>query len=111
MVLITLVDVDYPFLAVNVGGSGSNSDGCIFAIFSLGQALQAGTLSVPAPCPLPSAPELGPTPFVIVVDEAFLMKTFLLHPYPGKRLLEDHQAFNYRLSRARCIAENVFSIS
>lgn len=58
VVLLALVDADYRFLAVDVGGFGSNSDGGIFANSSLGQALQAGTLNVPAPCPLPSAPEL-----------------------------------------------------
>ena len=53
MVLLALVDVDYRFLAVDVGGSGSNSDGGIFTNASLEQALQPGTLNVPAPCPFP----------------------------------------------------------
>lgn len=108
MVLLALVDADCRFLAVDVGGFGSNSDGGIFANSCLGQALHAGTLHVPAPRPLPSAPELGPVPFVIVADEAFPMKTFLLRPYPGKRLPQDHRVFNYRLSRARRISENAF---
>eukprot|EP00064_Thunnus_orientalis_P018256 superscaffoldBa00004142_g18351 len=55
VVLLTLMDADYRCLPVDVGGSGSNSDGGIFANSSLGQALQAGTLNVLAPCPLPSA--------------------------------------------------------
>lgn len=108
VVLLALVDAEGRFLAVDVGGFGSNSDGGIYANSSLGQALQAGTLEVPAPCPLTSAPELGPMPFVIVADEAFPLKTFLLRPYPGKRLPEDHRVFNYRLSRARRIVENAF---
>lgn len=110
VVLLALVDASYKFLAIDVGGFGSNSDGGIFANSRLGQALQGGNLNVPAPCPLPSAPELGQVPFVIVADEAFPMKPFLLRPYPGKRLPEDQRVFNYRLSRARRIVENVFGI-
>ncbi|XP_073318399.1 uncharacterized protein [Pagrus major] len=100
----------YRFLAVDVGEFGRNSDGGIFANSRLGQALQGGNLNVPAPCPLPSAPKLGQVPFVIVADEAFPMKTFLLRPYPGRRLPEDRRVFNYRLSRARRIVENAFGI-
>ena len=110
VVLLALVDADYWFLAVDVGGSMSNSDGGIFANSPLGQTLQAGTLNVPAPCPFPSAPKLGPVPFVIVADEAFPVKTFLIRPYPGRRLPEDHWVFNYRLSRDQRIADNVFGI-
>lgn len=110
VVLLALVDASYKFLAIDVGGFGSNSDGGIFANSRLGQALQGGNLNVPAPCPLPSAPELGQVPFVIVADEAFPMKPFLLRPYPWKRLPEDQRVFNYRLSRARRIVENVFGI-
>lgn len=45
--------------------------------------------------------------YVIVVDEVFPLKTFILQPY---RLPEDHRVFNYRLSRAQRIAENVLGI-
>lgn len=110
VVLLALVDADYRFLAVDVGGYGSNSDGGIFSNSRLGQALQAGSLNVPPPCPLPTAPELGPLPFVIVADEAFPMKTYMLRPYPGRRLQDDLRIFNYRLSRARRIVENTFGI-
>eukprot|EP00064_Thunnus_orientalis_P001678 superscaffoldBa00000116_g1681 len=44
VVLLALVDADYQFLAIDVGGSSSSSDGGIFANSSLGQALQAGAL-------------------------------------------------------------------
>ncbi len=57
---------------------GKNSVRGLFANSALGQALQAGTLNVPAPCPLPSAPELGPPPHVIVADEAFSLKPYVL---------------------------------
>ncbi|KAI7806549.1 hypothetical protein IRJ41_007875 [Triplophysa rosa] len=110
IVLLALVDADYRFLAIDVGSYGGNSDGGIFADSALGRALHRGTLNVPAPLELPSAPELGKVNHVIVADEAFPMKPYLLRPYGGKRLQEDKRIFNLRLSRARRISENAFGI-
>lgn len=110
IVLLALVDADYRFLAIDVGSYGGNSDGGILADSALGQGLQRGTLGVPPPSELPSAPELGKVNHVIVGDEAFPMKPYLLRPYPGKRLEEGRRIFNLRLSRARRISENVFGI-
>uniref|UniRef100_A0A3P9KWN5 DDE Tnp4 domain-containing protein n=1 Tax=Oryzias latipes TaxID=8090 RepID=A0A3P9KWN5_ORYLA len=91
VVLLALVDADYRFLVVDVGSYGSNSDGGIFANSGLGKALRDGTLNVPPKSELPGAPELGKVNHVVVADEAFPI-------------------FNYRLSRARRISENVFGI-
>lgn len=110
IVLLALVDADYRFLAIDVGSYGGNSDGDIFADSVLGRALQRGTLNVPPPLEHPSAPELGKVNHVIVADEAFPMKPYLLQPYGGKRLEEDKRIFNLRLSRERRISENVFII-
>uniref|UniRef100_A0A3P9LM55 DDE Tnp4 domain-containing protein n=1 Tax=Oryzias latipes TaxID=8090 RepID=A0A3P9LM55_ORYLA len=99
VVLVALVDADYPFLVVDVGSYGSNSDGGIFANSGLVKALRDGTLNVPPPIN-----------HVIVADEAFPLKPYLLRPYPGRRLPTDKRIFNYRLSRARRISENVFGI-
>uniref|UniRef100_A0A3P8ZT25 DDE Tnp4 domain-containing protein n=1 Tax=Esox lucius TaxID=8010 RepID=A0A3P8ZT25_ESOLU len=95
VVLLALVDADYRFLAVDVSAFGSNSDGGIFANSRLGRDLQSG---------------LGPVPFVMVGDEAFPMKPYLLRPYPGRRIPEEMHIFNCRLSRARRISENAFGI-
>lgn len=101
VVLLALVDADYRFLVVDVGSYGSNSDGGIFANSVLGKALRDGTLNVPPPSELPGAPELG---------KVFPLKPYLLRPYPRRRLPTDKIIFNYRLSRARRISENVFGI-
>uniref|UniRef100_A0A3P9HU25 DDE Tnp4 domain-containing protein n=1 Tax=Oryzias latipes TaxID=8090 RepID=A0A3P9HU25_ORYLA len=110
VVLLALVDADYRFLVVDVGSYGSKSDGGIFANSGLGKALRDGTLNVPPPSELPGAPELGKVNHVTVADEAFPLKPYLLQPYPGRRLPTDKRIFNYRLSRARRISENVFGI-
>ena len=110
IVLMALVDHLYRFICIDVGAYGSNSDGGIFANCALGKALNGNLLDLPLAKFLPKAPELGPIPHVIVGDEAFPLKTNLLRPYPGHDLNDEKRIFNYRLSRARRIVENVFGI-
>ena len=43
-------------------------------------------------------------------DEAFPLQSWLLRPYPGQGILEEQRISNYRLSSARRVIENVFSI-
>lgn len=51
-------------------------------------------------------------PYVIVGDEPFPLKKYLLRPYSRHYLgdNEDNTIFNYRLSRARRVVENAFGI-
>lgn len=52
-----------------------------------------------------------PYPYVFVADDAFVFGTHLLKPYHGLHEKgSDEIIFNYRLSRARRIVENVFEI-
>lgn len=108
IVLLALVDAHYNFVMVDVGAYGKNSDGGIFAKSNLGKALQNNSLCVPHNAPLPDTDI--ETPYVIVGDEAFPLKTFLMRPYPGKELDNSKRIFNYRLSRARRTVENSFGI-
>lgn len=48
--------------------------------------------------------------YVFVADEAFALGENLLKPFPQKDLTRERRIFNYRLSRARRIVENVFGI-
>nr|XP_022911217.1 protein ANTAGONIST OF LIKE HETEROCHROMATIN PROTEIN 1-like isoform X2 [Onthophagus taurus] len=83
IVLLALVDAEYKFISIDVGFYGRNSD-------ENGEA----------------------QPYVIVGDEAFPLKSYLLRPYSKHYLTnnEPNKIFNYRLSRARRVVENAFGI-
>jgi hypothetical protein len=53
---------------------------------------------------------LLPNSGVIVGDDAFPLKTYLMKQYLGANLAYDEKIYNYRLSRARKISENGFGI-
>lgn len=50
-------------------------------------------------------------PFVVVADDAFPLKTYLMKPYAFRQQVFHQRVFNYRLSRARRVVENVFEIA
>ena len=76
----------------------------------MGKSLETKTLNIPNSKPPPNSEE--PLPFVIVGDEAFPLKKYMLRPYPGvsARNDESKQTYNYRLSRARRVVENAVGI-
>ena len=49
-------------------------------------------------------------PPVLVGDDIFALKTWMMKPYAGKSLSVEQRIFNYRLSRARRTIENAFGI-
>ena len=104
------MDANYKFIAVDIGSYGRNSDGGIFSNSNLGKALANNTLNVPKDASLVEGGEK--IPFVIVGDEAFPLKPYLLRPYSRNNIAgnEANKIFNYRLSRARRVVENSFGI-
>nr|XP_039254584.1 protein ALP1-like [Styela clava] len=109
IVLLAVVDADYKFILISVGGYGRQSDGGTFADSELGHAIKHNTLSIPNPKPLPGQND-NPIPHVFVADAAFPLSIHLMRPYPGKCLSTKKTVFNYRLSRARRTVENAFGI-
>jgi len=109
VVLLALVDAQYNFIAVDVGAYGKNSDGGILAHSNLGKSLENGSLNIPKDEFLPGTTISAP--YVILGDEAFPLKTYLMRPYPGKQLDDSlKRIYNYRLCRTRRVVENCFGI-
>jgi hypothetical protein len=83
-------------LVVDIGLHRRNSDGGIFTHSKLGKHLEAH-LRIPEDKQLPGT---CLAPHVIVGDEAFPLKTYLMRPYPESQSKGDNEKsiFNYRLS-------------
>lgn len=108
IVLFAIVDADYKFLYVDVGKNGRISDGGIFANTPIYEKLENKDLQIPGDEPLPD--RVKRIPYMIVGDDAFPLKPYLMKPYPNRNLTITQRVFNYRLSRVRRIVENVFGI-
>jgi hypothetical protein len=82
----------------------------IFERSVLGKSLEADALNIPNSKPICNSEE--PLSFVIVGDEAFPLKRYLLRSYPRVSTWNDEskKMYNYRLSRARRVVENAFGI-
>ena len=108
IVLLAIVDADYKFLYVDIGCNGRISDGGVFKNCNIYQMFEEKKLDVPELTPLPGTTTLSP--YVLIADDAFPLKTYILKPYSQVGLTNEKRIFNYRLSRARRVMENAFGI-
>lgn len=108
IVLMALVDSNYRFLYADVGCNGRISDGSVFGGCSLQEALEKRTVNIPAPSRLPESDQLAP--YCIVADKAFPLKEYIMKPYVKRRLSEQQQIFNCRLSQAQTVVDDAFGI-
>lgn len=108
IVLLALVDAHNNIVAVDVGPYDKNSDGEIFANLNLLKDIENGTLPIPCNAALPNTSIK--LPYVIVADETFPLKSYLMRPYPEQNLDTSKKIYNYHLSQARRVAENTFRV-
>jgi len=108
VILLAVVDTNYCFVIVDVGGYGKQSDGGTFAASQFGICLKTGSLGIPEGKPLPGSSVA--MPHVFVADEAFPLMKHMMRPYPRSKLGPAERVYNYRLSRARRIVQNAFGI-
>ena len=108
MVLMAVCDANYCFTMIDVGGFGRDNDASILNESEFGQAFEKyqSELNIPSP----ELVENLMLPYVLLGDDIFGLKTWLMKPYPGKCLLEDKRIYNYRHSRARRTIKNPFGI-
>lgn len=108
LVLMAAASAKYEFIMVDFGMNGRVSDGGVIENSTFYQLLINDKL------PIPPEECVGKTntslPFVFVGDEAFALKKNFMKPFNQRELDHDRKIFNYRLSRARRIIENVFGI-
>ena len=106
--LMATCDAKYRFVHVDIGSYGKDNDAAIFQQTELYQQLSNGSALVPPPDILT---ETGyRLPYVLLGDDIFPLKPWLMKPFPGKNLSEEQRVYNYRLSRCRRTIENAFGI-
>lgn len=79
IVLLALVEADCRFLYVVVGRNGRVSDGGVFRDSTISRALATIDQTLKDPKPMPG--DFNPIPYLIVADDGFPLKPYLLKPY------------------------------
>ena len=103
-----MVNADNKFIWADIGANGSASDAKVFGDCDLKEAIENGTIGLPAADCLPD--DDNETPYFIIGDDAFTLRTWLMKPFGKLNLPIPKRMFNYRLSRVRRIVENVFGV-
>eukprot|EP00731_Ephydatia_muelleri_P009694 Em0005g280a len=105
-----MLAVTLRFIIVDVGDAGRQSDAGVLSNSGFGQALENDLVSIPNPAPLTgtSAPDY---PYVLVGDEGFHLKKYLLRPYAGKYLPESSLYFPPRFVDGEDGAGNIIEVT
>ena len=104
MVVQAVADHKYRFLDVYTGWPGSVHDARVFVNSPIYKKGMDGKL----------VPNITRkvcdkyVPIVLLGDSVYPLLPWLMKPFPHTTLSHDHQCYNYRLSRARIVIENVW---
>lgn len=109
IVFLACGDAHNKFLFVEIGAYGKEGDSAIFSKSEIGTQVYFGKIFPPDER-FPGSKKV--LPYVIIGDEAFRLHRHLLKPYsrPSAKSDKKKTIYNYRLSRARRVTENAFSI-
>lgn len=105
---MAIANANYELIYCHMGTNGRVSDGGVIENTLFYEKLINNQLNLPKPKTVQNGTiEL---PYVFIGDEAFCLRSNFLKPFPQGNLNKEKRIFNYRLSRARRIIENVFGI-
>ncbi|XP_065679092.1 putative nuclease HARBI1 [Hydra vulgaris] len=107
MVLLAICDAKYYFTLVDIGSYGRDNDASIFNESKIGKAFKYNLFKLTKNRQLSNGTHLPP---VLVGDDIFVIKPWLMKPFSGKNLTIKERNFNYRLSRTRRTIKNSFGI-
>ena len=109
IVLMALSDADSCFTLIDCGQYGRISDSGVFEASKMSRMLENGDLRIPD---TKFAVDGSDTELqhMIIGDEAFPLKPYLMKPYPARVLDRTRRIYNYRHSRARRAVECAFGI-
>ena len=110
IVLLAVVDSDYKFLYIDVGAVGAKADAGIFAQSRLASILEQNQANFPPAEPIPGESTGYPIPYYLLEDNAFVLRDWMMKPFPSRALSLQERIFNYRQSRVRRVVENAFGI-
>ncbi|KAJ8875254.1 hypothetical protein PR048_023149 [Dryococelus australis] len=114
VVLFAVVNANYEFMHLHSGVNGSVTDSGVLKHTNFYENFVSGKLNLPLPWLLPGTNILAP--YVFLGDgntpktSKFAISEDVLKSFPQKNLTHEKRIFNYRLSRARRVVENVFGI-
>ena len=108
IVLMAICNANYEFILLDIGDTGRNSDGGVFANCVMGNAILQNNLNIPDPDK--TGTSNSTFPYVFVADDAFPLKENIMKPFPREIIQIEERIYNYRLSRVRRIIENTFGI-
>lgn len=109
IVLMALCDADSCFTIVDCGQYGRISDAGVYDASHLSVLLEENKLNIPQQKFKLSGSDVD-VPFLIIGDEAFPLKPYLMKPFSARTLNAKKRIYNYRHSRARRSVECAFGI-
>ncbi|KAK3773153.1 hypothetical protein RRG08_013740 [Elysia crispata] len=97
------------FILVDCGQCGRVSDAGVYQSSHMSTVLEEGNLNIPKQAFKINGSDIE-VPYMVIGDEAFPLKTYLMKPFSARTLNEKRRIYNYKHSRARLSVECTFGI-
>ena len=94
--LLAIAGPDYQWLFANVGTNGRMNDSGIWNKSSLRRAIENREIGLSEPRALPCLEKI---PFVILGDDGFALKNYMMKTFPQSNLTIEKRIYNYRHSK------------